>query len=514
MLRVTPWIVSVLVATAAGCTLAFDTGSVEFDEPRRDGGNEDADVAGDPVDPSDADSGDIPDGNGPDTGPKPVEGLGSLCGIDSPLCLPEDDDRWPDCAHEQCRNELENNDALCLFATSPYGYCSKPCAADSQCRGDQRNPFTASMRCATGDDDTGYCVPGSQDDCAADASCPEGEVCKLARTVFPGGLNLGRACQTRTSGGVGPGEPCVDDPRRSADEVLRLCENDFCFDDVCAAFCDPETATPETCGKADLSCRTDYLDLLDFSTLRRSPPPDAGLCLPRTCQSPSECDDEAAVCTPGLTERAADMAEEGVCRADNPASFGSGALGDPCLVQGTSDDAGCGSRYCAGFPPNYYCSSLCDSDADCGGSQICAIETLFDGDNSRYYTRICRYATGSKARCDRNTDPACPGGEICAPFVIGDVIEGGSKLSGAHAEGRCVAPVQGGIVSGNACGQQECVAPDACVRFQGDETPKCVTVCGNGFHCSGFDICLAQAIFVQAEDTAEGEDLVLGICSQ
>ncbi len=504
------FVVLILVAHLAGCTLTFDTGGVAFEEPRRDASADVPDTDRDPVDPPDEgdDAPDLPDD---DTGPKPVDGLGELCGIDAPFCVPEDRENWPACAHAQCQADL-GADALCLFATSPFGYCTKPCTADSQCQGDLRDPFSASMRCATGDGGDGYCVPGSQTPCVEDEPCPDAEVCKLARTVFPGGLNLGRVCQTRTRGGVEPGEPCVDDPRRSSDDVLRLCANDFCFDDICAAFCDPDTATDSTCGKADLACRNDYLEFLDFSTLRRTTPPDAGLCLPRECASPDACEGPESLCTPGLTVRPVGEAESGVCRADNPASRGSRGLGAACLEEGTAQHDACGSRYCAGFPPNFYCSTLCDTDDDCGEDQLCAVETLVDN-NGRYFSRICRYALGSKTRCDRNSDPACAEGELCAPFVFGDVVENGTKLATARAEGRCVEPVQGGVISGNACGQQECIAPDACVRFRGDDTPRCVTVCGNGFHCEGFDACLAQAIFISGEDTDDGEDLILGICS-
>lgn len=366
------------------------------------------------------------------------------------------------------------------------------------------------MRCATDEEGNGYCVPGSQDPCDQDPTCPDGEVCKLARTVFPSGLNPGLVCQTATPGGVEAGSFCIDDPRRHREGVVRFCANDFCFDDVCAAFCDPEAE--DACGNPNLICRTDYLDLVDFSTLRRSPPADAGLCLPATCESPAMCSGADALCTPGITERAVGEAEDGVCREDNPDSRGSGGLGDDCNQEGP-DHAACGSRYCAGFPPNYYCSSLCDTDQDCGPGQLCAVDTIVD-QNGGYFSRICRYAEGSKARCDRNGDPACPPREVCAPFIFGDVVQGGTKLSGAHAEGRCVAPVQGGIRSGNACGEEECIAPDACVRFPGAETAQCVTVCGNGSHCeSPIDPCISSAIFISGENTVEGEDLVLGICA-
>ena len=506
--------ICVWLIACGGCTLAFDTGSVAFDEQRRDAGGDAQDDAGrDAPEVTETDTDDAPDAPdiAPDTGPKPVAGLGELCGIDTPLCVPEDAQNWPDCAHAQCQTDL-GPDALCLFATSPFGYCTRPCTTDSQCTGDPRSPFAASMRCAVDDGGDGYCVPGSQNDCAEDATCPAGEACKLARTVFVDGLNVGRVCQTETSGGVGPGQACVDDPRRSRDGVLRFCANDFCFDDICAALCDEGTANDDTCGDVNLTCRGDYLDLIDFSTLRRSTPIDAALCLPRTCTSPLECTQDA-VCTPGITQRARDAADDGVCRADNPQSRGSDPLGEGCEDDGSRDHASCASRYCAGYPPNYYCSALCDTDDDCGAEQLCAVDTIYDA-NGRYFSRICRYAPGSKARCDRNGDPACPGGEVCAPFICGEVVQNASKLDAAHAEGRCVRPVQGGIRSGNACGEQECVAPDACVRFPGAETAQCVTVCGAGRHCENeFDICLAQAIFVGGEDTVDGEDLILGICS-
>lgn len=202
-----------------------------------------------------------------------------------------------------------------------------------------------------------------------------------------------------------------------------------------------------------------------------------------------------------------------MCREDNPDSTGSRALGDNCAENGVPSALSCGSRFCTGLLPNYYCSSLCDVDSDCGSEQLCAIERSFD-DIGAYFRRVCRYALGSQDRCDRPSDDKCPSGEVCAPFVFGDVSEDGTKVSSGAIEGRCVSPVQGGVRSGNACGEQECVAPDGCVRFLGEDTAQCVTVCGGSQHCADeLDVCLAEAIFIGSEETVEGEELVLGICS-
>jgi hypothetical protein len=486
------WLLSLV---CGGCTLAFDTDTVEFEPSSSDAGR---DLA------SDIDGGD-------DAGPKPVAGLGELCGIETPTCVPEDDFNWPDCADAQCQRILGTS-ARCMLGSSPYGYCSRPCRVDSECQGDLRDVFSASMRCVTADNGEGFCLPGSQEPCVLDGLCPVGEACKLTRTVLAGGEGLSVVCQTETRGGVAPGQPCVDDPRRSRNGVVRFCSNDFCFDDVCSSFCDLASGDVD-CGNPDLDCRRDYLDILDYSTVRRTPPEAAGLCLPTTCASPAECVGNRAVCTPGLTFRDSPVRKDGLCRADSPDSEGSQGLGDPCEDGGSPAALECGSRFCAGFPPNFYCSGLCDRDADCGVGQLCAIDRLVDS-LGPFFSRICRYAPGSQTRCDRTVDPACPVGEVCAPYVFGSVSQDGRKVAGGSIEGRCVSPVQGGVRSGNACGEQECVAPDACVRFPGEDTAQCVTVCGGGHHCENeIDVCLAEAIFVRAGETVEDQDLVLGICS-
>ena len=465
----------------AGCTLAFDTSEVPFDEPGQ-------------VPPLNPDPNPAPNPD-PDPDPDAIDGLGALCGINpGEFCLPESED-WPECTHAACRALGEG--AVCLMNTSSlFGYCTRPCQNEGDCRGG--GDFAASMRCVLDNKGEGLCLPGSQDPCKSDEGCPEGEVCKLATTIGESGLAQAAVCQTETPRGAPRGEHCNDDPRRAQGGLVKLCANDLCLDDVCVGLCDPTESPEDTCGNPNLLCRArDDLGV-------------AGLCEDSPCSSPAECssfNDQPPICRTGEPRQGPGQ-RQGACRTDNPDSEGSRPAGESCVGFNDDGDATrCASRMCVGRDPFFYCSAMCDTDEDCGPGLACTISQFEDG-FGRYFLKSCEYAAGSQSRC--GDGGRCEGGEVCAPFVTGDVSEDGARVRGGQAKGMCIDPIPGGVAVGTACQDNSCLAPGACVSTGGGAA-LCTTACFTFLDCPELNDCRPVTV-LSAEEHEDGEALTLGFC--
>ena len=488
--RVLGWCSAAWLAAQVGCTLAFDPSSVAFEQEttqREDAGQE-RDEREEPDDlPSDA----SPDeDDGPDA-PEPIEGLGEVCGWERLSCKPGGDS-WPACAHARCQQRMDRDDALCLMnAGTGYGYCSVPCSGAEECVGEPRDDFKKTFGCFPDPDGASFCKPGSQLSCLSDGDCEAGESCK--EVADHTGTQVRRRCQTDTPNGARVGEFCNEDPDR-ADNVRR-CANDRCADDLCLGLCDPQAqGADESCGRASLRCAAQ-----DDQEGKPS-----GVCAPRGCEEPSVCGEQGAYCT---TDDEGLSPEGGVCRVDNPDAEGSEPLGEACFAGLDFSSVQCASRMCIGNDPYFYCSALCNLDSDCEEEQLCALTRLLDTRSgaSRFYN-LCQYAKGTKTRCDESL-AHCEGSEVCAPFLFGEVEEGGGLVSGVRAEGRCVEPIPGGVAQGASCGDQTCSAPDACVGDPG----VCSEVCGTFLDCTDFRDC-REVVVMSGEDTVEGQTVYLGFC--
>lgn len=438
-----------------GCTLGFDTGAVPFEARGAPGGDAGRDLAeevapdqregdaeddAEPIDIAE----DLPEDMGIDP-PKVIEGLGLRCGVDeNQLCYP-DAESWPGCAAAACERALGEG-AVCLRnSQSLHGYCSRRCEGAEDCVGDPRDVFAASMRCVSDPDGARYCKPGSQSECAATSQCAPGESCKQVFDVTQ--TIAGWRCQTDTPLGAAPGGFCNEDPRRGLGGYVQRCADDSCVDDVCLAWCEPGEGD-EVCQSGDLRCR-------DLGELGEGDP-GRGRCAERPCSAPADCEGDGVFCAPQYEDEGAAAGQPGHCRADNPRSRGNLALGAVCGTLREPEPEMCASRYCVGYPPYFYCSALCDGHEDCGSGMLCVVASL--GEAPERFTKVCAYAPGSQEVCSEGGGCA-EEGEVCAPYLFGDVSEDGLGVRGASAEGRCVERTPDAVQEGNTCGGESCEVP-------------------------------------------------------
>lgn len=504
---------ALLLTTA--CTLAFDTDSVKFEEKGLTNNNG---FLNNGANNGPTNNGSNNGSNGTNNGPgnngvgnngsnngtanngtnnmTVVPGLAAYCGAsDVEGCLPGEA-AWPRCLTEQCREALGKT-GECVRNTSLHGYCSPMCATDADCYGNRNNSFVASLRCVTNGGATGLCLPGSQDRCASDTDCEGGEVCKLSMQPGPQGMETRRACQTPTQQGAVAGEYCNEDRNKGR---LQRCKNDLCVDDICSALC-PENGgeEPGYCGSANLTCQE--VDPVGVGSMT--------ICSPRSCLSASDCSAERgqpAYCYPAFLT---DGGFGGLCRTDNPEARGSAELGESCSSFGVDpDESLCASRFCTGYEPNLFCSTLCDSDADCSDDQVCDVSRYRVGE-SEFYARVCSYARGSAAECDGQSD--CFAGEFCAPYLFGEVTPDGQGVLNPRATGLCVQAVAGGVARGAACGDSGCSVYGACVLSEG--TAWCSNVCLTSLDCPDGFGCYPIEMLSGEDNASWGGSVNLGWCA-
>ncbi len=434
--------------------------------------------------------------------PRPIERLGVACGPLGELCAPGGAG-WPSCLDAQCQEVMGLEEASCARGAGLWGYCTVPCADDAGCAGSPRDAFAQTMRCvgAGGGGASGWCRPGSQSPCQGDGSCPSGEVCKLVEPAPGGGVEA--VCQTATPGGVAAGGYCNEARERGA---VRRCRNDLCADDICTSLC----GGGEGCGSGNQTCEAASAEAAGLGVAW-----EGEVCVARACLTAGDCFAEGAAtpyCTPSY------IGAEGVggyCRTDNPDAAGSRRLGESCAGSdpGEPDDARCGSRFCTGYAQNFHCSGACRSDADCGSDQVCEV-TFFGGSSGTYFANVCKYARGSQQECSDGAP--CPSGESCAPYLFGEVVEGGQEVSGAQAVGLCVEDVTGvprgsGGVGGAGCAERGCVVYGGCLRVEGEDESWCSNVCASELDCADGFTC-EELIFLSPLETAELEEVTLRMC--
>jgi len=523
-----------LLLLVGGCTLVFDTGSVEFDErglrPDNNGGFLNNNPNNGTNNPNNGTNNPNNGTNNPNNGTNNpnngtnnpnngtnnsnngtnnptnngtnngavVPGLGATCGA-QPLegCSPGQG-AWPGCLAVQCQQELGKS-GVCVRNTSLFGYCSPTCSTDADCRGNRNNPFQASLRCVTNEAATGLCLPGSQAACVWDGDCVDGELCKLAMQPTAGGVELRQVCQAPTPQGAATGSYCNED--RDKGQVQR-CKNDLCIDDICSALCPSDGGEGAGyCGSPNQSCQSVDLDEDGVITLE--------MCAPRPCLSPSECFSvgaQQAYCYPAFLT---DGGFGGLCRTDNPNASGSAALGEPCGAFGVDPDQSlCASRFCTGYEPTLTCSMMCDSTADCGPEQVCDVSRYRVGE-SEFYAKVCSYARGSAEECDGQLD--CGAGEYCAPYLFGDVTDDGQAVENPRATGLCVTAVSGGVARGAACGESSCSVYGACVSVSG--TAWCSNVCTTSLDCPGTFDCYDIEMLPWLDNATDGTSVSLGWCA-
>ncbi|MBH23900.1 MAG: hypothetical protein CMH57_05470 [Myxococcales bacterium] len=305
---------------------------------------------------------------------------------------------------------------------------------------------------------------------------------------------------------------CNDDPSRGS---VVLCENDLCLDDICAALCAASGAAPNAnyCRDGNLSCQAEGASWLEAERLGGASV-SAGLCAPRRCAGPESCDEaggERVYCALERVRLGEEGGLRGGCRRDNPRQDGSLALGEACGGFGEPPELErCASRTCVGFPPNYFCTGLCDSDADCGEEQRCRVDRL-EVSGEVLFVNLCGYARGSQTPCADNR--GCDGGEVCAPFTFGQVGPSGKTLRGGRREGLCIVPVPSGVPTGSACEEQGCLAPGTCLPSGAGGVRLCADVCDPGdFTACELGLFCEEFVVVTDEEHEDGGALTQGWC--
>jgi len=361
--------------------------------------------------------------------------LGRQCGANQGTnCMPTSP-TWPSCANAQC-DGLE-----CLLISDTFGSCTKQCNADADCGNAAANSVVGqSFKCVT-DGTNSFCLPGSNNPCTSNSTCPSGEVCKLSYADTGATLAPSSVCQTATAGGAPAGGICNTNPAVGA---IQVCANDVCLGSRCTSFC-----TSETCGSSVLSCAPD-VDL--GGGLVR------GICLGRDCLSEDQCTAPGFACAPAVLKGTApDEYIGGNCQfvAIDPSLA---QLGDACTV-----DADCDTDWCLVQNGVGQCAALCSSDAACATNQVCAALVYTLPNNRDQAVNVCQPAAGSRTLCNGNNSCSVTG-EVCRTFMIGSPSVADPFIFTGSVQTFCAQKLNpAGVDTGADCTTNDC-ANDYCVN--------------------------------------------------
>jgi hypothetical protein len=163
-----------------------------------------------------------------------------------------------------------------------------------------------------------------------------------------------------------------------------------------------------------------------------------------------------------------------------------------------------------GVDPDLRCSTMCDINSDCADNQFCAVTGLSNDGGATTYAKVCRYAVGAQNLCFGSLD--CATGQICAPYIFGDVSDDGSQVIEPRLEGHCIKAQSGGVPTGTSCEELPCSVPGACISY-GDGTFLCSSVCNpSSFGACPFGFVCSSLTYLSAEEVTDGIARSLPFC--
>ena len=413
--------------------------------------------------------------------------LGGACGL-TPRCHPDvlGEEEFQLCLEDQCESQI------CLA-----GYCSQRCREDGDCADAQDGPVGDVFRCRVpAGQESGVCVPGSMQLCAASGDCEEdGESCILRGT---GDGHVAGFCATNNKCGAGPGETCNDDPLEG--------EVSYCDSGLCST----RGTCLEICENDDHCSYSEALECGEPQRIFGDVPDEFSLCVGR-------------LCTPGVA-----AGEEGGCPDDSWCGnldwdADASILGFRCsqasldptamaLYDGecNNNDAfgpivRCAEGLCntRAWLNDRRCTLPCDAAADnaCPEDYKCEPQWLGVEDDGQRFTRMitydaCIYAPGSDAIC--NADNDCEADNEACQIAIDIVVldedgnyqdEDGNRVSdGVDIDlilnGRCQPFEDGQLAGGEACEGAEDCQNGLCLN-----SGVCAGLCGDSGDCADGEVC-------------------------
>ena len=409
------------------------------------------------------------------TPPPPASGdFGGECS--QPDGCTGDSADWPDCLNTQC----STGDCAYPIFTLDYGYCSRSCIDDSQCQNAMEGPYGSEFKCLT-DGVSGICAPGSNERCdhAADGRCDDpNEACKFT-LIWAADDVYGGSCQPRTTDGREVGESCDE-------EAGVYCANDMCLYDTCISLCNPES--DDSICPDGFRCYEEWYPFGTDSTI------EIDACLPKYCDTDSECDDGFA-CVLGYQFNRNNILR-GICLAideDSVQSGGKCCRSEACTAQ--NDEVSCQGATCFDDEDGVgFCSGMCNTDDDCPGSAYCTITNFgIDAEPGSAPAQLCREGTGSGRDCRTNEDCAADGdipAEACEYVVRGN-LEGGVPVSDPTVGGRCARIPLNAVGYGGTCGEgafaSSCTNEALCLNT--GQSGFCSEPCGGTSDCDEGSLC-------------------------
>lgn len=301
------------------------------------------------------------------------------------------------------------NDHICIFwpQDDPTALCGSPCTTDADCNtcDDPGDPGAAFECVPIGTGDT-YCFKKA-DPCNSTADCTDPEVCGVDLNADQTGFE--GIC--RDDGGAATGTVCDSDPH-VWDEY---CTSGICFGKPgevrhCSEWCQSDADCP-----IDMLCSR--IDLCTDRTCTTVLPADLCYWMPGShtdCVSNGDCP-EHEVCTVNMAPPDGLLANRCTTEECDPVSPDCGDVGDDCSM----GQPPCAGRLCMNNGADYWCSALCDANAQCPAGMYCG-PTL----EGTQVQGACFALSGSQTPCVTNAD--CAGaGEVCMPIHM---VEGWQTL--------------------------------------------------------------------------------------
>jgi len=449
--------------------------------------------------------------------------MGSFCGITA-NCTP-DSLNYPDCIDNQCasRNCLSLNPTALVLRDVCSSGCQihkdnnppngvndvdaplDDCNPDDIVDGPAGNAFRCVNFAAPGASPVGLCVPGSEFvECQSDADCPSGEGCEL--TTIGGDYNFRCVANYEDNASwnadvVGLAGSCNDDP---ANGDVSYCKSGLCFGLGCVTACERasdcntdtcNTGTGKCNGDASVTCASDAdCSAWECGEARQILGDGQGglagpfwkFCWPKSCSLDDDCGsnfycrffwngDEV---NPGL---------DNLCLRQNPDGVDRGEACDPNPDDNIPGAVCKNEDLCIGG----FCSNLCNTDANCGTDQVCAVAELpgdLDDDGEDEFVlpvKWCQTYPNATDECRSNKD--CGTGEACQIYEIENPNQAGQAdamylLAGLCQNVAAEFPGTAGDFGATCASGAECKS-GFCLGAT-DTTPGfCTTVCAASADC-------------------------------
>jgi hypothetical protein len=345
---------------------------------------------------------------------------------------------------------------LCLS-----GRCAPPCQGTGDCRG------AADYLCELREVQLPNNVRDSVQVCTPPTLCDEADDCRINETCYVRRRQstIDLYCRAPNAGGGTLGQVCTQDSECAS----NLCHNSR-FGRVCSMPC----AQNADCPVAGYECTTAGV------ASQNNTPINTRICAPR---SPAPCnsnDDCATGLTCAIVPNISGSALESVCIPT--------AGRQPTGVACGSNDA-CSSRLCLGG----FCAAPCEDTTQCGGNQLCALNTNVNKDNLVGTFNVCRVPQDTRCAA---SDQCADGVRVCGELrqnMQGDI------------EAYCRFPNTGAGIQqlGAACTMDNQCREGLCSPLSNE----CSVVCNQDAHCN-------QAAGQICATFSFGNSLDLGLCTK